>query len=120
MGIFGHWNSGTKWVSNETPNVFEGVQNILINLWGVFKPPVKFSKNALVLKLLGLIIDGELGTPDICKGLYINDKKYFRNSHLHPALEQGLIELTIPDKPQSSRQKYRLTDLGHQYLARNL
>jgi hypothetical protein len=33
---------------------------------------------------------------------------------LKPALEQGLVEMTIPDKPNSRLQKYRLTALGKQ------
>jgi len=31
-------------------------------------------------------------------------------------MDAGLIEMTIPDKPQSSKQKYRLTAAGRALL----
>lgn len=43
-------------------------------------------------------------------------EKNFRLVYLRPALDAGLIEMTIPDKPRSSKQKYRLTDKGRQAL----
>ena len=36
----------------------------------------------------------------------------FRKNYLHPALEAGYIERTIPDNPTDSRQRYRLTAKG--------
>ncbi|MBI4881355.1 MAG: putative DNA binding domain-containing protein [Planctomycetes bacterium] len=44
------------------------------------------------------------------------DRTKFRNQVLAPLLAEGLIELTIPDKPRSSRQRYRLTAKGRQFL----
>ncbi len=38
--------------------------------------------------------------------------RHFRKAFLNPAIEAGLVEMTIPDKPRSSRQKYRLTHKG--------
>ena len=35
---------------------------------------------------------------------------------LNPLLNAGLAEMTIPDKPRSSKQRYRLTDKGRQVL----
>jgi ATP-dependent DNA helicase RecG len=39
-------------------------------------------------------------------------RKNFRNLYLQPAIEQGLVEMTIPDKPTSRMQRYRLTEAG--------
>ena len=40
------------------------------------------------------------------------DRTKFRNQVLNPLLNAGLLEMTIPDKPRSSKQKYRLTEKG--------
>ncbi len=36
----------------------------------------------------------------------------FKNQVLAPLMNAGLVEMTIPDKPQSSKQQYRLTENG--------
>lgn len=50
--------------------------------------------------------------------LELRDREHFRLEYLQPALNAGLIEMTIPDKPTSGLQKYRLTDSGRAVLAR--
>ncbi len=42
----------------------------------------------------------------------LKDDEHFRKAYLLPALAVGLIEMTIPEKPKSSKQRYRLTPLG--------
>ncbi|MDY0217391.1 MAG: putative DNA binding domain-containing protein [Bacteroidales bacterium] len=44
--------------------------------------------------------------------LNLANRENFRKNYLQSALGEGLIELTIPDKPKSSKQKYRLTEKG--------
>jgi ATP-dependent DNA helicase RecG len=46
-----------------------------------------------------------------------SDRTKFRQQVLDPLLTDGLIEMTVPDKPRSSLQKYRLTDKGRTWLA---
>ena len=42
----------------------------------------------------------------------------FRKTVLQPLIDTDLMELTIPDKPRSSKQRYRLTELGQELLIR--
>ncbi len=45
-----------------------------------------------------------------------SDRTKFRNQVLKPLIEEGFLLMTIPDKPTSSKQKYRLTDKGKAML----
>ena len=45
-----------------------------------------------------------------------SDRTKFRNQVLTPLMKEGLIEMTIPDKPRSSKQRYRITPLGREVL----
>ena len=49
-------------------------------------------------------------------GLDLQDRKSFRQLYLKPAFVEGLIEMTLPDQPNSRLQKYRLTAKGQQWL----
>jgi predicted HTH transcriptional regulator len=42
----------------------------------------------------------------------------FRDQVLKPLLEDGLLVMTVPDKPTSSIQKYRITDKGKTILSK--
>ena len=55
---------------------------------------------------------------EIQNQLNLSDRENFRQNYLKPALEFGFIEMTIPDKPNSRLQKYRLTNLGKQLKKR--
>jgi Fic family protein len=65
------------------------------------------------------VLAGEMTRQQLKEALGLKDDEHFREAYLLPALEAGLIEMTIPDKPRRGRQKYRLTDKGRQWLARH-
>ncbi len=46
----------------------------------------------------------------------IRHRQHFYLEYLHPLLEAGLLELTIPDKPRSPKQRYRTTAAGRAVL----
>jgi predicted transcriptional regulator len=61
-------------------------------------------------------LDGDMGRAEIMDRLGLKDRMHFSREYIAPALDGGFIEMTIPDKPRSSRQKYRLTDKGREVL----
>lgn len=64
-----------------------------------------------------LALQGEMSREALQAALARQDRKSFRERYLRPALAAGLIEMTIPAKPNSRLQKYRLTDKGRQWPA---
>lgn len=58
----------------------------------------------LLLECMG---SDELSAVQIMERLGLSHRPTFRKNYLHPALDKGLIEMTIPDKPNSRKQKYR-------------
>ena len=63
--------------------------------------------NSPPYKLYRLLENGELSASQLMEQLGLSHRPTFRKNYLYPALEQGLIEMTIPDKPNSKNQKYR-------------
>lgn len=62
---------------------------------------------------------GELGISPMMELAHQTSKRQYRRDILVPAIESGLIERTIPDKPTSRYQKYRLTDKALQIMHGN-
>ena len=59
----------------------------------------------------------EQGISEAMAVLKRSNRTKFRDQVLGPLLTAGLVEMTIPDKPRSSRQKYRLTPAGRALVA---
>ena len=75
--------------------------------WAPSRHQVQVLRNSLAERAIGelMVLAGK------------SDRTKFRNQVLRPLLEEGLLEMTIPDKPRSSKQKYRLTAKGRELLA---
>ena len=61
-----------------------------------------------VEKLLVVLGSEELTTKELMARVGLKHRPTFRNNYLLPALELGIVEMTLPDKPNSSKQKYRV------------
>ena len=61
-------------------------------------------------------LNGEMSRRELINALGMTHREHFRNAYLKPALDAGVIEMTLPDKPRSSKQRYRLTAHGQRWL----
>lgn len=52
--------------------------------------------------------------------LNLKDRKSFRERYLKPALELELVEMSIPEKPNSRLQRYRITALGKESVGQEV
>lgn len=101
------------------------------SVYVTFKPAEWFEKQRTTGQVTGEVageVAGEVGrllqvlkAPmtrfEIQSKLGLKGQANFRNRYLVPALTAGVIERTIPDKPQSRLQRYRLTEKGQALLA---
>jgi predicted HTH transcriptional regulator len=68
-----------------------------------------------VYRLLS-VCSGALSRAELQEALKLKHRVNFIEAYLQPALDANLIEMTIQDKPRSSKQKYRLTEKGRKIL----
>ncbi|WP_028687103.1 RNA-binding domain-containing protein [Pseudomonas fulva] len=64
-------------------------------------------------------VTDEHTVPELMAFVGRNSRTKFRDQVLAPLLALGVVEMTIPDKPNSSKQRYRLTAAGRE-LKRSL
>ena len=68
------------------------------------------------VRMLLKAVTGEVSREQLQLALGLQDRKSFRERYLQPALNASLIEMTLPEKPQSRLQRYRLTEAGLRQL----
>lgn len=57
-------------------------------------------------------LSGAMDRQTLQNTIKLKNIEYFRKAYILPALKAGIIEMTQPDKPKSSTQRYRLTPKG--------
>jgi Fic family protein len=60
-----------------------------------------------VKKILAAIGNDTLSGKELMERVGLKHRPTFRENYLLPAINKGYIEMTIPEKPKSSKQKYR-------------
>jgi ATP-dependent DNA helicase RecG len=80
---------------------------------GESAPQVTPQVTPQVAAVLAALVKG----PPLSRGVLqrvagIRDREHFRSHYIEPLLERGLVQRTIPDRPNSRLQQYRITDAG--------
>ena len=73
-------------------------------------------ESPLAAKLVWLLAEGPLGKAALAQALGHASVSGELNKQVTRLLAQMLIEMTLPDKPNSRLQKYRLTERGQAML----
>lgn len=127
-GIIERWGSGTlniiDWCienGNPPPTWLEQAGSVFVTFAPAMSetapevtPEVAPEVTPEVRVLMAL--KGEMNRQALQSALELRDDEHFRKAYLLPALEAGIIEMTIPEKPRSSKQKYRLTEKGRKVV----
>ena len=69
-------------------------------------------KTSREIEGLLLKLNGEMNRLQIQEKLGLKGRDNFIKNYLQPAITEGFVELTIPEKPNSPKQSYRLTEKG--------
>lgn len=75
----------------------------------------------VTMEVRGIVkaLTGELTRQQLQDALSLKNNEHFRKAYLLPAIEAGLVQMTLPDKPRSSNQRYRLTAAGRLWLVKH-
>ena len=115
------WGRGTNRVIEECERW--GVESpsfevVTGSLWVTFPAAIgpTAQVTAQVTAMLEAAARGPVSRETLQEAAGIKHREHFRKAHLEPALNAGLLERTIPDKPRSSKQRYRITEAGRRRL----
>lgn len=67
--------------------------------------------------ILAALVIGPLSRKELFAAIGVHGDSRAFSRHVEPLLTQALIEMTVPDKPNSRLQKYRLTIRGKEVMA---
>ncbi len=108
------------WVTTTFPRQVEGAgdqETHQVTHHVPIKSPIMNPSCSHQVENLVRCLDGERTRVEILDCLGLKDRVNLAREYLRPALADGLLEMTIPDKPKSRKQKYRLTGKGRELKA---
>lgn len=109
------------------PHIEEIVNRVRLTVWLASSVDVQDTHSATqsvtqsapadnLVQMLLLLRNGPLSSGQLREHLQLKHRAHFRTHYLMPLLQDELIEMTLPSKPSSQLQQYRLTAKGARYL----
>lgn len=74
--------------------------------------PDKYPPSALQVARALQAAGTDMTRAELQQALGLTDREHFSKEYLQAALTSDLVQMAIPDKPRSSKQRYRLTESG--------
>jgi len=99
-------------ISNDTGDCTEFLRFMLQAIWDTLElyttsDQASDQASDQVKRLLNILGEKTLSTVELMELLDLKHRPTFRKNYLHPALDAGLIEMTLPQTPNARGQKYR-------------
>lgn len=132
MKVLGYVNRFSRGVTRVREELFENGNGLAVfdfSKLTVFEVKVPIATPYLhftdpvtdpVISLLKLLAGHEYASSEMRSLFGVSHRDTFRKNYIHPALMLGLIAQTIPERPNSRLQKYKLTASGKHYLTEHL
>ena len=107
----GYYEAISKCHKNGNSNVFiefmlEQIDKVLDETLGQIKQNTEMLSGYVIKMLDVMEYDIPYSANEIMAKLGLKSKETFRKNYMNPALEQGIVKMTIPDKPNSKNQRY--------------
>ena len=67
---------------------------------------MQLKKKIRYAQILNRLVKGNKTAKEIADNFEYKNIKGLKKNHLQPLIEKGLLQMTIPEKPTSSKQKY--------------
>lgn len=106
-------------IDHDITEVKDYIRTILVSKSGT-KSKEKGTKSRIsgtkTLALIDMLAFGLKSRVELLTGINLYNRTGNFNNYIKPLLDNGIIEMTLPDKPNSRFQKYRLTEKGKKLL----
>jgi Fic family protein len=100
LGVCDNEAESTKFIEYMLSNVYDSLLDINQT------EQVAEQVTEQVEKLMNVITTAPKSANELMEFVGIKHKLTFRDNYLKPAIDLGLVLMTVPDKPRSSKQKY--------------